>query len=267
MIKINSLELENIKRIKAVRMQLAPDGLTIIGGDNNQGKTSVLDAVAWALGGDKYRPSIPQREGSVVPPELHVTLSNGLSVERKGKNSSLKVIDPAGRKGGQQLLNEFVSSFALDLPKFIAGSDKVKADSLLQIIGVKEQLAKLDLQISKAFNQRHDAGVILDQKKKYVAELQTYPNAPKERISVSELIKKQQAILAKNGENQKKREQVKALEAKKAELDKEIIKLENELTTKRFECAGIVKDLGTARKTTEQLQDESTEQLETSIVS
>ena len=56
-VKITSLELENVKRIKAVKLEPSPNGLTIIGEKNNQGKTSVLDAIAWALGGDKYRPT------------------------------------------------------------------------------------------------------------------------------------------------------------------------------------------------------------------
>ena len=60
MIKINELQLENVKRIKAVKLEPAQNGLTVIGGKNGQGKTSVIDSIAWALGGDKYRPSEPQ---------------------------------------------------------------------------------------------------------------------------------------------------------------------------------------------------------------
>ena len=63
-IKINKLEIENVKRVKAVKLEPSANGLTIVGGNNNQGKTSVLDAIAWTLGGDTYRPSQPSREGS-----------------------------------------------------------------------------------------------------------------------------------------------------------------------------------------------------------
>ena len=84
-IKINKLEIENVKRIKAVKIEPRANGLTIVGGDNNQGKTSVLDSIAWALGGEKYRPAQAQREGSVIPPNLHIATSDGLAVERKGK--------------------------------------------------------------------------------------------------------------------------------------------------------------------------------------
>ena len=104
MVTINKLEIENVKRIKAVKIEPSATGLTVIGGNNNQGKTSVLDSIAWALGGNKYKPSQAEREGSMVPPTLKVTLSNGLIVERKGKNSALKVVDPNGQKAGQQLL-------------------------------------------------------------------------------------------------------------------------------------------------------------------
>ena len=102
--KINKLEIENVKRIRAVKLEPTANGLTIIGGKNNQGKTSVLDSIAWALGGETFRPSEATREGSVIPPNLKIVMNNGLVVERKGKNSALKVTDPSGQKAGQQLL-------------------------------------------------------------------------------------------------------------------------------------------------------------------
>ena len=68
MIKINKLEIENVKRVKAVKIEPSSSGLTVIGGKNNQGKTTVLDTIAWGLGGNKYRPSQAQRDGSVTPP-------------------------------------------------------------------------------------------------------------------------------------------------------------------------------------------------------
>lgn len=43
------------------------------------------------------------RDGSVIPPRIRLELSNGLVVERSGKNSALKVADPTGQRAGQQL--------------------------------------------------------------------------------------------------------------------------------------------------------------------
>lgn len=113
MIKINKFEIENVKRVKAVRIKPTENGLTVIGGANGQGKTSVLDAIAWALGGEKFKPSQAAREGSALPPHLKITMSNGLVVERAGKNSALKVTDPSGEKAGQMLLDTFIEKLAL----------------------------------------------------------------------------------------------------------------------------------------------------------
>ena len=120
--------------------------------------------------------------------------------------------DPSGNKGGQQLLNEFVEQLALDLPKFMESSGKEKAQTLLKIIGVGEQLAVLDQQEKEMYNKRLAIGQIADQKEKFAKEQPYYPDAPKELVSPSELIRQQQEILARNGENQRKREQEKKYE-------------------------------------------------------
>lgn len=256
--KITSLELENIKRIKAVQITPTESGLTVIGGRNGQGKTSVLDAIMWILGGERYRPSEPKREGSVTPPYGKITLSNGLVVERKGKNSDLKVIDPSGNRAGQQLLNEFISQFALDLPKFMNGNNKEKADTLLQVIGVGDKLYELDQQEKELYNQRRTIGQIADQKKKYAAELPVYPDVPAEPISATELIKEQQEILAINGENQRKRQRLAKLQSEADTLRGQI----EELLAKQ---AKIHSDLEIAQMDAKDLQDQSTAEIEKSI--
>ena len=177
-VKITQFEAENVKRIKALTLTPALAGLTVIGGRNNQGKTSGLDAIVWALGGDRYRPSQAQREGSVLPPRLRLELSNGIIVERSGKNSDLKVTDASGRKAGQQLLNSFVEQLALDMPRFMQSTSKEKATTLLRIIGLEEQVEKLERQEKELYNQRHAIGQIADQKAKYAKELPSYPEAP-----------------------------------------------------------------------------------------
>ena len=264
-LKINNLEIENVKRVKAVKLEPTPNGLTVIGGRNGQGKTSVLDAIAWALGGDKFKPSTPEREGSMVPPALKVVLSNGLIVERAGKNSSLKVSDANGNKAGQQLLNEFIEQLALNLPKFMAASSKEKASILLQIIGVEDQLLELETKENQLYNRRTEIGRIADQKKKFAAEMVSYPEAPKELVGAAELIKKQQDILARNGENARKRQQVteigRNVEFLKAKLDR----LTEELRQINDTYQIALSDLAIASKSAENLADESTAELEASI--
>lgn len=256
--KINKLEIENVKRIKAVKVEPKANGLTVIGGNNNQGKTSVLDSIAWALGGERYKPSQATREGSVVPPTLHIVMNNGLVVERKGKNSALKVTDPNGQKAGQQLLNEFVEQLALDLPKFMEASGAEKAKILLQIIGVGSQLTELEQKEKELYQERLYIGRIADQKEKFAKEQPYYTDAPKDLVSASELISQQQEILARNGENQRKREQLHQLEQKYQRINEQMAML-------LAEQKQVESDLDIARKSALDLHDESTEELERNI--
>jgi len=256
--KINKLEIENVKRIKAVKIEPTKDGLTIIGGKNNQGKTSVLDSIAWALGGERFRPSQAQREGSVIPPNLKVVMDNGLIVERKGKNSDLKVTDPSGKKAGQQLLNEFIEQLALDLPRFMSANGKEKANTLLHIIGVDTKLADLEKQETELFNSRQALGRIADQKEKYAKEQPYFPDAPDTPVSASELIRRQQEILAKNGENQRLRANLHRLEQERQQINDQL----SDLLRKQAE---VEEKLRVAKLSAEDLQDESTAELEKSL--
>lgn len=271
-VKITALEAENVKRIKAVALTPSPTGLTLVGGNNNQGKTSVLDALAWALGGDRFRPDAAQRDGAIAPAHLKVTLSNDVVVERKGKNASLTVTDPTGRRSGQQLLNAFVEPLALDLPRFMDASDKEKADILLRIIGIGAELHTRDLEIKGLYDKRTFTGQLAAQKKHFAEEMISYPEAPDEPVSASELIRQQQDILARNGENQR-------LRAQYAELEQQVQQCVDELKRTRERIATLQQladeldakhtklfnQQETARKTVSQLQDESTAELEASI--
>lgn len=264
-VKINALELENVKRIKAVKIDPTQNGLTIIGGDNNQGKTSVLDSIAWALGGDRNKPSNAVREGSTIPPLLKVTLSNGIIVERKGKNSSLKVTDPSGKKAGQTLLDSFIEQLALNLPAFMNKSNKEKANVLLNIIGVGDQLAVFNHKENELYQERLTVGRIADQKAKFAKEQLFYEGVPADIISPQELINQQQAILAKNGENQRKREKVTQYEYQVKTLTDEVARLEQMLQQKNEELNKATHDLSMAKTDALDLQDQSTDELEKNL--
>lgn len=271
-IKIASLRLENVKRVRAVSIVPTENGLTVIGGRNGQGKTSILDAIAWALGGDRYKPTTAQRAGSVLPPDLEVRLSNGLIVQRKGKAGTLTVTDPQGKRYGQTLLNEFVSTFAIDLPKFLDATDKDKAETLLRVIGVGDELQALEAREKDTYNRRRAIGQIADQKEKFAREMPAFDGVPEAPVSAGELIAQQQEILARNGENQRKRERLNAITLRKHGLFDDLRRMDEqmeEMKKRRDELMAqyneTVQDEAVALKTVSELQDESTAELEANI--
>lgn len=57
--KIVKLTAENIKRLKAV--EITPTGALVeVTGKNGQGKSSVLDAIWWALAGAEHIQTVPR---------------------------------------------------------------------------------------------------------------------------------------------------------------------------------------------------------------
>lgn len=280
-VKISSLELENVKRVRVVQLAPSKSGLTVIGGRNGQGKTSVLDAIAWALGGNRRKPDRPDRDGAATPARLHVELDNGIVVERRGKTGALHVTDESGRKAGQQLLDDFVSQLAIDLPRFMAGSDADKATALLQTLGIDEELARLDGQIRGTYQDRQLAGRDAKAKRAHADRLPHHDDAPEEPVSVADLVHEQQEILARNGERQRQRTHAAELAraAKQADeraslADERVTDLERQLAEARSAAEDARTKARSARGyasaaavSAQDLEDESTAEIEASIAS
>lgn len=259
MIKIESLELENVKRVHHVRLEPNANGLTVIGGKNAQGKTSILDAIAWGLGGDKFRPEAVNNDEAKTPAKLKIELSNGLIVERKGSKGSLYVTDPTGKKAGQGLLDAFIEKLALNLPKFLEMNDKEKANQLLKIIGVEEELSKLEAEEQKLYNERLLQGRIAEQKKGAFDDLGPYvEDVPEEPVSAAEMVKQQQEILARNGQRmQWKRDHDQIMD--------DIMRVERIIEENKKRLHDLQEKLKVVEKSPKELEMESTAEIEASL--
>lgn len=259
MIKIESLELENVKRVHHVRLEPNANGLTVIGGKNSQGKTSILDAIAWGLGGDKFRPEAVNNDEAKTPAKLKIELSNGLIVERKGSKGSLYVTDPTGKKSGQGLLDAFIEKLALNLPKFLEMNDKEKANQLLKIIGVEEELSRLEAEEQRLYNERLLQGRIAEQKKGAFDDLGPYiEDVPEEPVSAAEMVKQQQEILARNGQRlQWKRDH--------DQLMDDIMRVERIIEDNKKRLHDLQEKLKVVEKSPKELEMESTSEIEASL--
>ncbi|MGN0114125.1 MAG: chromosome segregation protein SMC, partial [Acutalibacteraceae bacterium] len=143
-------------------------------------------------------------------------------------------------------------------PKFMNSTAKEEADTLLKIIGVGDKLYELENKEQQLYNQRRAIGQIADQKEKYAKEMVVYPDVPKAPVSASELIIKQQEILARNGKNQRKRQQRKYYDRELAQA--QIAFDEAKQRLKIAEQNALI-----ARQSAENLVDESTAEIEKSI--
>ena len=128
------------------------------------------------------------------------------------------------------------------------------------------------MEIKALYDKRTFTGQLAAQKKHFAEELISYPDAPEKPISASDLIRQQQEILARNGENQRKRNQLDKLIDEKnqlnftlRDLDEKIEDLKEEYEQTQAKFTDLEKQIFQARKSAAQLQDESTAELEASI--
>lgn len=261
--KITALAIENAKKVKAVSFNPKQSGATVIGGGNAAGKTSILDAIVYALGGEKYKPSNLKRDGSIGNPIIHIETDDGLVIERRGKNSELHVTDATGRKGGQTLLDSLVSKFALDLPKFMNASVQQKTQMLLDLIPEKEELLKLDAAYKAKENTRLTIGREAEKKRKAAEDLPFYEDAPDKKLSIDKLLEQQQEVLARNGLKETHRRELEANKSERVRLVREYDRLVSEVERLKEQINHIEKNIEDA--SSEDFTLESTEELKAQI--
>jgi hypothetical protein len=138
--KILSLQAENIKRLRAV--EISPDGnLVEITGENGQGKTSVLDAIWWALAGSKPIQAAPIRKGAESG---HITLNLGEMVVRRSfrlkdggeytTSLSVESADGARYQKPQDILNGLLDSLTFDPLHFARMQAREQFDALRKFV-------------------------------------------------------------------------------------------------------------------------------------
>lgn len=236
--KIISLFAENVKRLKAV--EIRPDGnAVILEGKNAQGKSSVLDAIWWALGGQTAQKGNdkPIREGQArAKVELDL---GGLKVTRvwtANDRSTLKVesADGTAVKSPQALLDSLVGRLSFDPLAFSRMSPKEQRETLIDLAGIREELQGLERIRQTVYDSRTEVGREIKRLEGHLEKLQGIdPNAPDEQVSpetiMAELREAQQTI----GINRTKRDTLEQLRRKAARMQEQIAALEAEIEKER----------------------------------
>lgn len=142
--KIVKLVAENVKKLKAI--EIIPEGNVVkITGANEQGKTTVLDSIWWALGGTKGIQDQPIRTGEK---KANITIDLGdMIVTRKftESGSTLEVKNPQGLKHPkpQDMLDKLIGKFSFDPLAFAKADKKTQVDTLLGIVNISVDAEKL----------------------------------------------------------------------------------------------------------------------------
>ena len=190
--RIIKFTAENIKRLKAV--DITPTGNMIeITGQNGHGKSSVLDAIYYALAGTAGIPGGVVREGEE---SARVRLDLGdLIVTRKflsNGNTSLIVEAENGARfpSPQTMLDQLIGSLSFDPLAFTRMDGKQQFDELRKLVpGLFSELSELDSKVAKASEHRRDVSREVKKLEAQIAgmEPEKLNNVPTEPINVSVL--------------------------------------------------------------------------------
>jgi recombinational DNA repair ATPase RecF len=195
--KIIQFNAENVKKLKAV--EIKPSSYVVeISGKNESGKTSLLDAIYYALGGKEALKSTtkPIRSGEKSA-KIKLDLGD-IVVERRftEKDSYLSVTTKEGAKfpSPQALLDSMVGRISFD-PLAFANMDNGSADGKRRQLEDLISLVKLDIDLVKWQKDRQDLvdtrgmlGRNIKDAESQLKMMATVPdNIPEEEISISQL--------------------------------------------------------------------------------
>lgn len=200
--KIIELRSENVKKVRAV--QIRPDGAVVtIKGNNGAGKTSVLDSIAYALGGQHLQPPMVIREGES---RAKVSLDLGeLTVERRwtksGSTLTVKSRDGALFPSPQKMLDGLVGKLSFDPLSFLRLEPKAQAEALRKLVGL--DFTDLDRMRAQTFEKRTAVNRDAEAVRIEISANPIPEGTPTEAVDVSALLDQQaqlQRVAAANEE-------------------------------------------------------------------
>lgn len=239
---IISLTVENIKKIKAITIR--PSGNVVeITGRNGQGKSTVLDAIWWALKGKDNIQTAPIRNGEKSG-KITLELQDYL-IERTFRRNELgddyttkiSVItkDRARMTSPQAVLDGFTGMLGFDPLAFMRQTPKQQYDTLRGLCKLDVDVEELDRQYKDLFARRTDVNRDVKTCEARLANMVIPAGAPTERVDVAALVDKVEEINAANSaiaqqqrmrqtllaDNVRRGEEAKKLYARLAEIEKE----------------------------------------------
>ena len=181
-------DVENVKRIKAVRID-AEGAMIQITGRNEQGKSSVIDALEMALAGKRSECPDPVRRGTESA-KVIVELDD-LTVTKKwnkaGKSSLIvKAKDGTKYQRPQEILDKLVGQLSFDPLAFMQMAPPFQMSMLQQIAGLNFDSLEVDRQ--RVFDNRTETNRDLKKYEAGLEQMASWANGPDKEVSVVNLV-------------------------------------------------------------------------------
>ena len=207
--RIVKLTAANVKRLKTV--EITPEGNIVeVRGKNGAGKSSVLDAIWYALGGKSASPAKPIRDGELEASSM--VEFDDLVVRRtwNASGSRLAVTKANGVpvSSPQAVLDKLVGALTFDPLEFTRMAPAAQRETLLALLGIGDRLTALDEQEQAAYAQRREAKRRAEEAEAAAHSIEVPSGTPDECLDIGELTAGLDAALQAVRENEGKRRAV-----------------------------------------------------------
>lgn len=199
--KIIQLKSENVKRLHAV--EIKPDGnVIVIGGKNRQGKSSVLDSIQWALGGepDAKMPVRKGEEKARIVADLGDLVVTRTITPSGGGTLTVKNRDGLRQDSPQTILDKLVGKLTFDPLEFSRQKPAQQAETLKGLVGL--DFAEHDKTHKKAYEQRTEVNRQAAALKIRMSAMPRHEDAPKEERSAGGVMEEQAEAVSINANNE-----------------------------------------------------------------
>lgn len=248
MSKIIRLQSENIKRLRAV--EITPKGnLVLIGGQNGQGKSSVLDSIAMGLGGGDMIPDVPVRQGeekAKIVLELEDLVIRRTFTAAGGTALVVENKDGARYPKPQDMLDRLTGKLTFDPLEFIRLKPQQQLEALKKIVGL--DFSALDAARKKIYDERTILNAQAKTAKAKAEFMPFHETAPAEEHNLSAIVAERDAAKEHNSQQ--------------ASLTKARDNANDSLTGARSKCewikeeiASLERKLGDARRNLKEVED------------
>lgn len=267
--RIVRLQAQNVKRLRAVDITPQPGApLVIVAGNNGEGKTCVLDAIMWALGGADAIPRDPIRHGQTkAVAEIDLgdftarrTISvKGQTLEVRRKNG-VKIDRP------QTILNDLLGRLTFDPLEFSRMGAAERLATLVSLVDLPINLNDIATKRKAAFDRRT---TVNQRKRDLTGELRELPepdtSLPTESLNVGVLISEKNRRQTIVDSNRRIEDDLERGVAKAGELREHIDALRRELDESEKRLAVADTWIAGRRQAVSQLEAPNMEEIDRQI--
>lgn len=223
-LQIVELRASNVKRLVAVTIRPDEHGnLVVLSGANGAGKSSVLDAIAMALGGADQIPAEPIRRGE---DRAEIVVDLGEMVVRRtftasgGGALTVTTRDGARFQSPQTLLDKLVGRLSFDPLAFSREAPKRQAEILRELLGL--DLRAADAERDRIYADRTVVNREVDSLQKRLDAMPQHADAPAEPVDVAQVARELQAAESVNRTKAQAADQVTRADFRRKELAREV---------------------------------------------